>query len=87
MLYLKAVMNTGASLGEALRFYFELSVFDFPYIPASASVALGIAIGLIWYFSRKKRNMEEAEPDETAEKSSDAVQEEEIIEPTHYKYH
>ena len=48
--------------------------------------ALGIAIGLVLYFNRKRINREKAEPDEKPEESSDAVREEEIIETTHCKY-
>ena len=44
-----------------------------------------IAVGLVWYFNRR-RNREEAEPDEKTEQSSDAVREEEFIETTHYKH-
>ena len=84
-LFLAAVMKTGASFGEALRVYFEISFFDIARIPASASVALGIAVGLVWYFNRR-RNRKEAEPDEKTEEPSDAVREEEIVEITHYKH-
>jgi hypothetical protein len=87
IIFLNAMQNVGVSFGEALRFYFHLSLFDMSRIPVSASIALGIAVGLVWYFSRKRRNREEAEPEENAEKSSDDVREEEIIETTHYKYH
>lgn len=84
--FLKIMKDIGVSYGEALRFYFHLSLFDTTRIPASASVALGIAVGLVWYFNRKRKNREEAEPDENAEQSSDAVREEEFIETTHYKH-
>ena len=98
IIYLRAVMNTGASLGEALRFYFSLPLFyalrfyfSLPlfyadWVPPSAGIALGIAIGLVLYFHRKRVNSEKAEPDEKPVESSDAVREEEIIETTHYKY-
>ncbi len=86
IIYLIAVMNTGASFGEAIRFYFNLPLFYADWVPPSAAVALGIAIGLIWYFNRKRINREKAEPDEKPEESSDTVKEEEIIETTHYKY-
>ena len=84
--FLKIMKDIGVSYGEALRFYFHLSLFDTTRFPASASVALGIAVGLVWYFNRKRKNREEAEPDENAEQSSDAVREEEFIETTHYKH-
>ena len=86
IIYLRAVMNTGASLGEALRFYFSIPLFYADWVPPSAGIALGIAIGLVLYFNRKRINREKAEPDEKPEESSDAVREEEIIETTHCKY-
>ena len=81
VIFLLAVMNTGASLGEALRFYFGL-----PFFPPSVSVALGIVIGLVWYFSIKKKKQENAEPDNKTEESPDAEPEEEINETTHRMY-
>jgi len=81
IIFLLAVMNTGVSLGEALRFYFGLR-----FLPPSVNVALGIVIGLVWYFNIKKNKQENAEPDHQTEESSDAEQEEEINEITHYKY-
>ncbi len=87
IIFLIAVMNTGVSPGEALRFYFSLPPFYADWMPPSASVALGIAIGLVLYFSRKRKINEKAEPDEKAEENSGAVREEEIIEPPHCKYH
>ena len=86
IIFLIAVMNTGASFGEALRFYFNLPLFYADWVPPSAGIVLGIAIGLVWYFHRKRIYREKAEPDKKPEASSDAVREEEIIEPTHYKY-
>ena len=86
IIYLRAVMNTGASLGEALRFYFSLPVFYADRVPPSAGIALGIAIGLVWYFNRKRMNRKTAGPDEKPEESPDAVPEEEFIETTHCKY-
>jgi len=81
IIYLLAVMNTGVSLGEALRFYFGLS-----FLPPSVSVAFGIVIGLVWYFNMKKNKQDNVEPDNKTEESSDAEQEEETNELTHYKY-
>ena len=86
IIYLRAVMDTGASLGEALRFYFSLPLFYADRVPPSAGIALGIAIGLVLYFHRRRVNTEKAEQDEKPEDSPDAVREEEIIETTHYKY-
>ena len=80
-------MDIGVSFGEALRFYLKAPFFYGGWVPPSAGVALGIAIGLTWYFNRKRKSREKAEPDEEAEKNSDAVREEEIIETTRYRYH
>ena len=87
IVFLKVMKDIGVSYGEALWYFFEFTILGGGRIPVSASVALGIAAGLVLYFNRKRRNREEAEPDEKAEKTSDTVQEEEIIETTHYKYH
>ena len=84
VLYFIAMKNAGVPFGAALRFYFSIPLFYDARIPPSASVALGIAIGLIWYFHRKNRNKEKAEPETLAEESSDTVREEEIVETTHY---
>ena len=86
ILFLIAVMNTGATLGDALRFYFNLPLFYADWVPPSASIVLGIAIGLVWYFNRKRINRENAKPDEKPEESPDAVPKEETFEPTRYKY-
>lgn len=88
ILYLRAMMNTGVSLGEALRFYFfELPSFYAGCLPPWVGVALGIALGLMWYFSMKRKKQEKTEPDQKTEESPDAGQQEEIIETTHYRYH
>lgn len=87
ILFLNAAMKIGIPFWDALRSFFHFLLFNSGRFPPSASIALGIAIGLIWYFNRKRKNTQQAEPDEKAEASSDTVQEEEIIEPTHYRYH
>ncbi len=79
-------MDTGASLGEALRFYFSLPFLGADWVAPSAGIALGIAIGLAWALNRRRINREEDEPEEKPEESSGDVREEEIIETTHYKY-
>ena len=81
IIFLIAVMNTGVSLGEALRFYFGLR-----FLPPSVNVAFGIVIGLVWYLNRKKDKQEKADPDHRAEESPDAEPEDEIIETTHRRY-
>lgn len=85
VMYLIAVMNTGISFREALSFFFELLLFSFSPVRTSASVAIGIAIGLIWYFSRKQKT--EKTEEEKPAGDSDPTQEEEIIETTHYRFH
>ena len=86
IIYLKALMSVGVSLGEAIRCYFELPFVCAGCLPPSAGVALGIVIGLVWYFNMKKSKQENAEPDQTAEEFPDAEQEKEIIETTHRRY-
>ena len=86
ILFITVVMDTGASLGEALRFYFSLPFFGAGWVPPSAGIALGIAIGLAWSLTRKRINRETDEPEEKPEESSGTGGEEEIIETTHYKY-
>jgi len=86
-LFIVVAMNSGASFGEALYFVFTTPLVYPGWIPPSASVALGIAAGLVLYFNRKKRNEGKTEPDEKAEESSDAAREEDFVETTHYKYH
>ena len=86
-LFIVVAMNSGASFGEALYFVFTTPLVYPGWIPPSASVALGIAAGLVLYFNRKKRNEGKTEPDEKAEESSEAAREEDFVETTHYKYH
>ena len=86
ILFLNVVMDTGASFGEALRFYFNLPLFYADWVLPSASIVLGIALGLAWYFNRKRINRENAEPDQKPEESPDAVREEEFFETTHYRH-
>ena len=52
-------------------------------LAACRAKGIRFAIGLVWYFHKKKQ--ENAGPDQT-EESSDPVQEEEINETTHYGY-
>lgn len=71
-LYLIAVMSTGATLQEALRFFFSLSLIENSRMLPSASIFLGVGIGLIWYFRRKDKKSEAeapAEQERTAEES------------------
>ena len=84
--FITTAMDIGFSFGEALLFYFDLPFISGFGHRISASIVLGIIIGLFWHFSRKRKNREKDEPDEKAEESSDANQEEEIIETTHYRF-
>ena len=87
-LFLIAVMDTGASLREALAFFFELLLYPGRY-PPSTSIFVGIAIGLIWYYGRRRiSRTDDDEEQEEAEKtaaSSGPVQEEEVTGATRYQ--
>ena len=85
VIYLIAVRDIGMSFWEALSFFFSLPLFAYGPVRASASVAIGIAVGLIWYFSRKQKT--EKTEEEKPAGDSDSAQEEEIIETTHYRFH
>ena len=95
ILFLIAVMNTGASLGDALKFFFRLPLADGGRLHATSTGRfIGIAIGLIWFFTRrsKKNDSEDAEESQKAENKPDEKpeaqqEEEEIIESKHYTFH
>ena len=82
--YLVALRNTGLPFGKALRILFRTplagSVIPIPF----ASVALGVVIGVIWFYRRKKQKQQEAE--KKAGETPAPAKEEEIIETTHYKF-
>ena len=80
-LFLIAVMNTGATFLEALRFFLQMHLFENGRIPASASVFYGITLGLIWHFLRNRKNRDEAEEEKEEAKtagSPEPVQEEPV---------
>lgn len=85
VLFLIAVMDTGASFTEALRVFFSLSPFFDRRIRPSASIFLGIGIGLILYFHRRGKNRK-AEEEKPAQESIPA-QEEEPPRPEHFQHH
>lgn len=94
--YFTVLINNGVSFREALEFLLFLPFYMGNWILAAASIAFGIAVGLIWSSRRKRKNSEEAEPndkaeeaepDEKAEEPAQAAPEEEIIETTHYMFH
>jgi hypothetical protein len=58
----------------------------FSHVFSSASIAVGVAIGLAWYFYNKKRNAAEEEKEEEAFSKAEP-ETEEIIETTHYMFH
>ena len=81
-----AFKDAGFSFGEALRFFFSISLFDFdPMWPFIVIVFLAIALGLICYFQGKEENgnTEEEKPVE----APNPVQEEELSEPKHDQQH
>ena len=84
ILYIAAAMKVGIPFRDALSFFFQAPLFEHGYIRPSASIAVGIAVGLIWYFHHRKAGREKEEPEEKAEEPAAPVQEEEIIETTRY---
>ena len=83
--YLVALMHTGLPLGKALRILFRTplsgSVIPLPF----ASVALGVVIGVVWFYRRKKQKQQAQE--KKAGETPAPKQEAEIIETTHYKFY
>lgn len=82
--------RAGITDREMLMIFFDIPLkFDGIYMTIEG-VALGIVIGLVWFFRRKRRkeSMEkEAEEEAEAKKPAEdpvAVQEEEFIEPPKY---
>ncbi len=90
VVYLNAITDVGISLQDAIRFFFSLSPFAYPFAwRFFAVVFLAIVLGLIRYFMGKEesRNTEENAGEEKPAESTDPVQEEELYEPKHYQYH
>ena len=79
------LMQMGFSFGKALSLIFHTTAWlsMTPY-----GVGLGVIIGLVWYFRRKKKR---AETEDKAEAQSDVpappAQEEEIVKTRYYTYH
>ena len=84
-LFIIAMKNSGGSIGDALRIIFITPLIDLGHLRPSASVALGIAAGLIWFFNRRERNRNDKSEEKT-EESPESVREEEFIEPEHYMH-
>ncbi len=59
----------------------------FRHVFSSPSIAVGVAIGLAWYFYNKKRNAETEEDREEKTSAKTEPEAEEIIETTHYMFH
>ena len=78
--------RAGITDREMLMIFFDIPLkFDGVYMTVEG-VALGIVIGLVWFFRRKRRK-ESMEKEAEAEKPAEdpgAVQEEEFIEPPKY---
>ena len=75
------IMTVGAVFGVFGRLIGRL----FSHAVTSSSVAVGTVIGLIWYFTNKKRNSAAQEEKEEITEAEPAT--EEIIETTHYMFH
>ena len=87
-IYLFAVMRiTGVSFPEALRFFLNLPMFPMGITAPSASIALGLAAGLIVYFNRKSKKEAPQESGEKQDEAAEPVQEEEFQETTRYRTH
>lgn len=87
-IYLFAVMRiSGVSFPEALRFFLNLPMFPMGISAPSASIALGLAVGLIVYFNRKRKKEAPQESGEKPAEAAEPVQEEEFRETTRYRTH
>lgn len=87
ILFIIAVMGTGTSLTEAIRFFLNLPLLPMGVMAPSASIALGLAIGLILFFSRKRKKGAQKETEGEPAEAADPVQEEEFPETTRYRTH
>ena len=59
----------------------------FSHVFSSSSIAVGVVIGLVWYFYRKKRNAETEADREEKTFGKTEPEAEGIIETTHYMFH
>ena len=90
VMILIAFLRTDIPFRDALRFFFSLSPFAYPFAwRFFAVVFLAIVLGLVRYFMGKEesKNTEENTGEEKPAESSGPVQEEELSEPKHYQYH
>ncbi len=81
--FLIILSHTGISFREAIHVLFDIPYRIDGYYMSFEAVALGIVIGLVWYFRRRKRKRtteKEAEADHSSETPA-AGQEEEWTEP------
>lgn len=75
--YIFALFRSGLPFRYLFRFF----------TPSWGAIALGVAVGLAWYFYRKYKNEKESKKQETAKKSGGSIQDDpSIIETTHYKF-
>lgn len=78
------LMEIGLSFREAF------SLIGDVYSDLSLSfwgISLGVVIGLIWFFRRKRKNEEAEKEAEVEAAEPEPVQEAEIPEPKHYMHH
>lgn len=87
ILYIRAARSIGIPFWTAVSWLFKTPLLMGTPAWPSASIALGVIIGLIWYFHRKKQNEPQEELEEKADETPAPPQEEEIIETTHYRFH
>ena len=74
ILFYITLRSIGVSFREALEIFFQVPLFDGARLHAtSTGLFIGIAIGLIWFFTRrsKKNDSEDAEESQKAENKPD----------------
>ena len=85
---LAAVLGFFAMIAGPVIGIFASSIsWLFNTIFSGSGVAVGVVIGLIWYFYNKKRNAETEEDREEKTFGKTEPEAEEIIETTHYMFH
>ena len=83
---LAAVIGIGVMFfGALLPLLGRIAVRIFPAIVTSKGFALGVAIGLVWYFRNRRRNAAPAREKETA--AAPEKEEEAVIETKNYRFY
>ena len=83
---LAAVIGIGVMFfGALLPLLGRIAVRIFPAIVTSKGFALGVMIGLVWYFRNRRRNAAPAREKETAAASE--KEEEAVIETKNYRFY